>query len=86
MSSIAFWVLALIGACFALAATATAVRSIRAGQNMWEAFEAWVVKIVDAMFGIGWGRNNEARRLKFAEMKRCAVEQPARNGCFLRSL
>jgi len=53
MSTILFWTLALIGACFVLAATVSAVQALRRGASIRATFKSWLAKVLDATSGIG---------------------------------
>lgn len=53
MSTTLFWIFVMIGECFAIAATVAAVQSLRRAENIWATLNSWVVKVVDAVSGIG---------------------------------
>jgi len=33
--------------------TVVAVRSVRRGESPWKAFKTWLVRVIDALFGVG---------------------------------
>jgi hypothetical protein len=46
-------IFAFIALCLIAWATVAAVRSIRRGEKLWQAFKTWFIRVIDALSGIG---------------------------------